>query len=274
MVWGASFILIAKGLSEGLEPGLVTWLRILFGFAAVSAMPAARSRIQRADLGRVAAMSVTWLAFPMTLFPIAQQHVSSSVAGMLNGGIPIFATLFISVVLRRLPHRMQMLGILTGVGGIVAIGVPTMNDGGSSAVGVILVVVATVSYGVAITINVPLVQRYGALVLFRYALGMSLVLTAPGAMLAVGSSEFTTRGLMAMVMLGVGGTAIAFVCMSALSGRVGGTRASIVTYLEAIVALALGVVLKGEDVAAVQLVGCAMLLFGAWLASRAEIHPA
>ena len=270
IVWGASFILIEEALNGGMKPGLVTWLRITCGFVALSLVPAARGRIERRDLGRVLAVSITWLAFPMTLFPLAQRDVSPSVAGMLNGGIPIFATLFTSLLLRRLPHRMQLFGIAVGVIGVVLIGFPTFSESSSSAAGIAMIMIAVVSYGIAITLNVPLVQRYGALVLFRYALGMSAILTLPIALFAVGDSVVTLRASIAMVLLGVGGTAVAFVCMSTLSGRVGGTRASIITYVEAVIALGLGVWWSNDHVESIQLVGCATLLFGAWLATRAE----
>ena len=56
--------------------------------------------------------------FPMTLFPIAQQHISLSLAGMLNGAIGVFAAIVASVLLRRLPGRWQLAGLAVGLLGI------------------------------------------------------------------------------------------------------------------------------------------------------------
>jgi drug/metabolite transporter (DMT)-like permease len=53
-------------------------------------------------------------------------------------------------------------------------------------------------------------------------------------------------------------------------GRVGGPRGSIAIYFTPIVALALGVVVRGEDVAAVAVAGSALVVAGAWIASRRE----
>jgi drug/metabolite transporter (DMT)-like permease len=270
VVWGASFILIEEGLDGGLRPAAVTWLRIVLGFLAVSLVPQARGSIRREHRRQAVMVSITWLAFPMTLFPMAQQHVSPSVAGMLNGGIPVFAALVTTVMLRRVPGRWQLAGIAVGVIGVICIGAPTAGEGASSAWGVAMIVVAICSYGVAIPLNVPLAQRYGALVLFRFALGVSAVLTLPLALVDIGGNSLSGRAALAMLLLGVGGTALAFVCMSALSGRVGGTRAAVITYVEAVIALGLGVWWSDDSVGALQLVGCAALLGGAWLASRAE----
>ena len=69
-------------------------------------------------------------------------------------------------------------------------------------------------------------------------------------------------------MLGTFGTALAFVAMVGLSARVGATRASSLTYFEAIVALMLGAIVRDEAIRALELAGCAVLLLGAWFISR------
>jgi drug/metabolite transporter (DMT)-like permease len=69
-------------------------------------------------------------------------------------------------------------------------------------------------------------------------------------------------------VLGVVGTGIAFALMGTLVGRVGSTRASFITYLIPVVALALGVAFRDDDVFALELVGVAFVIGGAFLASR------
>lgn len=269
IIWGTSFLFIAEGL-ETLQPGVVTFGRMLFGFLALAAVPGARTSIPRYEWPRLAAVSVTWLAFPMTLFPIAQQHVSSSLAGMLNGGIPIFAAVVATVLLRRLPGTWQRLGLVVGVIGIVLIGLPTVNEGRSSAFGVLLVIIAIASYGVATNLAVPLTQTYGAVPVFWRCQMLALVLTAPFGAWGLAGSTFAWRPVGAVVLLGIFGTAIAFVMMTRLGARVGATRSSTVTYLEAIFALGIGVAIRHDRVVALQLVGCLVLIVGAWLASRRD----
>ena len=76
---------------------------------------------------------------------------------------------------------------------------------------------------------------------------------------------------MAEVAVGVLGTGFAFVLMGRFVGRVGATRASIVGYLIPVVALLLGVLFRGDDVGPLALVGVALVIAGAYLASRREI---
>ncbi len=181
LVWGSSFIFIAEGV-EHFSRAVVTFGRIALGALTLSLFPVARrTRIAREDWPRLMVLSVLWLAFPMTLFPIAQQHISSGLAGMLNGSIPVFAAVVASVSLGRLPGRAQRAGLLVGVVGVVLLGLPALSEGGSSAFGVLLILAACVSYGVAIPANVPLAQRYGAVAVFWRCQLLSLVLTAPAA---------------------------------------------------------------------------------------------
>ena len=269
VIWGTSFLFIAEGL-ETLKPGVVTFGRMLFGFLTLALFPAARTPIPRHEWKRIAAVSITWLAFPMTLFPIAQQHVSSSLAGMLNGGIPIFVAIVATVLLRRLPGRAQRIGLGVGVVGIVLIGVPTVSEGKSSAFGVLLVIIAIASYGIATNLAVPLTQTYGSVPIFWRCQLLSLALTAPFGAWGLGDSTFAWRPVGAVILLGVFGTASAFVMMTELGARVGSTRSSAVTYVEAIFALGIGVAVRHDKVVSLQLIGCAVLIAGAWLASRAD----
>lgn len=269
LIWGASFLLIAEGL-ESFEPGVVTFARIACGFLTLALVRTSRVKVDRADWLRIAAVGVAWLAFPMTLFPIAQQHISSSLAGMLSGAIPVFVALIASIALRRAPGRWQLVGIATGVIGLVLIGVPSLTEDSSTALGVVLIVTAVVSYGVAINLCVPLTQRYGSLPVLWRSQAVALVLTAPFAVSGLGDSSWSTSSFIACVVLGVFGTAIAFVLMTTLAARVGPTRASALTYVEASAALALGVVIRGDNVAAIEVVGCATVLAGAWFTGRAE----
>ena len=269
LIWGASFLFIAKCL-EAFAPGLVTFARICFGCIALGLVPSARTAIPRSAWPRIVAVSITWLAFPMTLFPIAQQHISSSLAGMLNGAIPIFAAIVASVLLRRLPGPWQLAGLGVGLLGIVLIGVPNIGESSSSAFGVILIIVAVASYGVAVNLCVPLTQQYGAVPVFWRCQVVSVVLTAPLGLVGFTKSHWNGGSFLALLALGVFGTGLAFVMMTFLAARVGSTRASVLTYAEAVVALVLGVLIRHDSVRALEIGGCAVILWGAWLAGRAD----
>lgn len=269
VIWGASFLLIAEGL-ESFEPGLVTLLRILFGFGALAAIPAARrTRIERDDWPRVALVGVVWIAFPMTMFPLAEQWISSSVTGMLNGSMPLFSAAVAGLLLRRLPGRNQLVGLGVGMAGVVAISLPSMQGGSRTALGAALVLLAMLSYGFATNLVVPLQQRYGTVPVIWRAQGVAIALTLPFGLVGVPSSSFGWRPLGAVFVLGAVGTGLAFIAAGTLMGRVGATRGSVLAYLIPVVALVLGVVFRDETVEAIALAGLALVLVGAFLVTRA-----
>jgi drug/metabolite transporter (DMT)-like permease len=267
-VWGSSFLLIAEGL-ETLEPGVVAFGRLAFGFLALSLVPKARrTRIDPVDRPRIVVLALVWLAVPMVLFPIAEQWVSSAVAGMLNGAVPLVAALIASVLLRRAPGRNQVAGLIVGFLGVVAISLPSMQGGSRTALGASLVLLAVVSYGFAGNFMVPMQQRYGSLAIIWRAQMFALVFTAPYAAVGVPDSSLAWKPVAAVVVLGVLGTGLAFVAAGTLFGRVGATRGSVIGYLIPVVALGLGVVFRDEHVAALAVGGLVLVLGGALLTSR------
>lgn len=272
-IWGSSFLLILIGL-ESFEPGLVTWLRVLFGAAALRLLPGGRNAIDRKDLPQVVALSILWVAIPFTLFPLAEQHVTSAVAGMINGGLPILATIIGSVMLRRPPTRAQIAGILLGSIGVGAIAISTASEGSSELVGVLMLLLAIVCYGFAINIAAPLNQRYGSLTVMGRMLVLGAIWSAPFGIASLSGSEFSWASFGAVLVLGAVGTGFAFAIMGKLVGRVGGTRAAFATYLIPVVAIALGVLLRSEEIAGAGLAGVVLVIAGAVLASRADRTPA
>ena len=267
LIWGSSFFLIAVGL-ESLSPGLITPLRVLLGFATLSVLPASRAPVPRDAWPRIALLGVLWLAVPLTLFPYAEQHVSSSVTGMLNGGTPVFALLVASTIHRRLPSLGQFTGILVGLVGVVLIALPTIGEGSSSASGVAMILVAVVMYGFAINVAAPLQRSHGALPVLWRAEMVALVLLAPLGVATLDESDFAGRPALAVLLRGVLGTAVAHALSATLAGRAGATRASATTYVMPVVSLSLGTVVRGEHVAVLAIVGSGLALAGAAILGR------
>jgi drug/metabolite transporter (DMT)-like permease len=270
LIWGSSFLFMAIGL-DAFHPGLVTWLRIGFGALVMALLPQThRRKIDRSDQARVAVIGLVWIALPLTLFPIAQQWINSAVAGMLNGAMPIFTAVIATVLLKALPGRSQMIGLVVGFIGIVAIALPSAGTGTTASVGVVLVISATICYAFAVNMVPPLQQFYGALVVMARAQWIAAVLVTPFGIYGLTQSSFAWPSVLALLAVGVVGTGLAFVLMGTLSGRVGATRSAFITYVIPVVALILGVVFRDEVVAPLAIVGVILVIAGAFLASRRE----
>jgi drug/metabolite transporter (DMT)-like permease len=277
LIWGASFLFIAEGL-ESVGPNGVTFLRIVVGFATLALFPDAWKSVPREDWGRVAVIGVIWLAFPLSMFPLAEQRVSSALTGMLNGANPLFTAIVASFLARRAPSRGVVIGLGVGLTGAVLVALPTLGEGHSSTVGVLLILAALVSYGFALNLARPLQQKHGALPVILRAQAVAIILTAPLGLKDVAAANWSAGPALSILALGVLGTGIAYNLMAVAAGRFGATRASATTFLIPGVALVLGMVVRGESVAMVSIAGGAVCVAGAWLIHRAQsgkdIRPA
>jgi drug/metabolite transporter (DMT)-like permease len=269
VIWGASYLFIAEGL-QALAPDGVTFLRILIGFVTLALFPSSRRGIAWSDWKQVALLGFVWFAFPLSMFPHAEVRVSSALTGMLSGATPLFTAIVASVLARRLPSRGILVGLAVGLSGVVLIALPTLGEGRSSGVGVLLIFLAVVSYGFALPIAQPLQKKYGALPVIWRAQAVALLLTAPLGLPEVPRAQWSPVPLFSLLALGVLGTGIAFVLMTTAAGRFGATRASGAVFLTPGVALLLGVALRGEQVALVSILGCVVAVAGAWLMRRAQ----
>ena len=269
LIWGASFLFIAEGL-RAIQPNGLTFLRICIGFTTLALFPSARKPVARADWGQVAWLGLLWFAFPLSMFPFAEQRVSSALTGMLNGANPLFATLVACWIARRAPSRGVAAGLAVGVAGTIVMALPVLNEGHDSAVGVAMIVSALVSYGIALSIARSLQQKYGAVPVIWRAQLVGLALTAPLGIPDVLSAQWSWVPLLSLLALGAFGTAIANVLMAAAAGRFGAARASGTTFLIPAVALLLGVAVRHERVALISVVGGGVCISGAWLMKRAS----
>lgn len=269
MIWGSSFLLMAIGL-DAFEPGVVALFRVGFGALTLAGLPGARGKIPRRDLAKCALVGFTWMAFPLTLFPIAQQWIDSSVAGMLNSAMPLMTVLIAWLAFSTPTGPRRLVGIGVGLIGILFIGIPEASNAGTNAIGVLLVVVAVASYGVAANLAGPLQRAHGSLPVASRALSFAAVFCIPYGLVGIPDSSFAWGPFVACVAIGVGGTGIAYALAMTLSGRVGAVRFSIVTYVIPAISIVLGVVFRDETVSTWAIAGTAIVLLGAFLSSRVD----
>src|SRR5271157_5110780 len=102
LIWGASFLFIAEGLTAT-GPSGIAFVRLFIGLATLALFPEARKPVERSAWPAIALVGVLWFAFPLSMFPLAEQRVSSALTGMLNAVIPLFTAIVASAMIRRVP---------------------------------------------------------------------------------------------------------------------------------------------------------------------------
>src|SRR5256885_684386 len=262
LIWGASYLFIADALGA-IGPGGVTFVRLAVGFLTLLCFPSARKPVLRSDWLKIVALGAFWMAFPLSMFPFAERHVSSALTGMLNGANPLFTAVVAALIAWKLPSRRVMTGVAIGLAGAVVIALPTLHEGRSTVAGVAMILAALVSYGVALNLASPLQQRNGALPVILRAQLVALVLVAPIGLRDVVHIKWAPGPLAALLALGVLSTGVAFAIMSISAGKICGGPGSVGAVFVPAEALILGVIFRNEHVAWISILGGAVCVAGA-----------
>ena len=267
-IWGSSFLMIKYSLDE-LNPSDIALYRILIGALFVNIFVRTKEKIDKADHIKFVIVSFFWMALPFYMFGIAEQTITSSLAGLINGSTPIFVA-FIAVVFYRL--RITNLQIIYIFSGFVGVGLITLSGGINELsfnIGSIFALIASISYGIAVNIVEPLIKKYESYIVLkivmRYASLLSLILYGFTASFKLPTPQVS---LIPMLILGIGGTGIAFLTYYKLLDNVGRISSSFIVYMIPIFSIFFGYQFLNEITYAIQFVGIGVILTSAFLYSR------
>ncbi len=270
LVWGSSFLLIAIAIDD-VEPAVVPLARVSFGALALALVPRARRLLPRHEWPRVVTLGLVWMAIPFLLFPLAEQTTSSAVAGMINGSLPVMTVFVTALFTRTRPSGYRIAAVTIGFVGIALISIGSLGEGGGADVrGIVYLILAVLSYAVAVNISAPLQRRYGALPVVLHIQIAAILWTLPAGLQGLEESTITLEAVAALAVLGALGTGVAFAVYGVLLARTGPVRGMIGTFFTPIVATVLGVAFRDERLGALAVVGMLVVIAGAAMTSRPE----
>lgn len=270
LTWGASFLFIAIAIDH-VATGVVPVARLAFGALALACVPAARKRIDREDLRKVALLGFVAMTVPFYLYPLAEKSVASSVTGMINGSIPVTTVLAAAILTRTVPSRKRVIAVFVGFVGIALISFGSVGDGkGASVHGVLFLLFATCCYAFTSILSREMQVKYGTLTVLLWQELFALLFSLPLGIPAFADSEFAWSALLALMVLGALGTGLAYVLYGMLMVRAGAVRGVIGVFFTPIVATFLGVIFRDEKVTVLAVIGMFVVICGAWLTSRPD----
>jgi drug/metabolite transporter (DMT)-like permease len=270
VTWGASFLFIAIAIDH-VATGVVPVARLFFGALALACFPAARKRIHREDVGRIALLGLVAMTIPFYLYPLAEQSVSSSVTGMINGSIPVTTVVAAAILTRNAPSRRRMLAVLIGFVGIALISFGSVGDDkGATVHGVLFLLAATCCYAFTSILSREMQVKYGTLTVLLWQELFALLFSLPLGIPAFFDSSFSWSALLALIVLGAFGTGFAYVMYGMLMVRAGAVRGVIGVFFTPIVATILGLLFRDESVTVLAVIGMCVVIIGAYLTSRPD----
>lgn len=267
LTWGSSFLLMKIGL-EGLAPGQVVLARMGFGALTLLLLSAVtRTRVARGRFWLHAlVLGVMQCTFPFLLFAWAEQHISSSMASILNATTPLMTALVSLVALRQERGGSgRLVGLLLGFLGVVVLVAPWSGGTGGALAGELACLGATACYGTAFTWMRRFVTPLGLpalTVATAQVLMGALAILALSPVVAATPVHLSVRIVLAMLALGGLGSGLAYYWNARIVAAWGATNASTVTYLLPVVGVVLGVVVLGEHVTWSEPLGALLVIAG------------
>lgn len=270
-IWGASFLLTKWGAAD-FGPFLTAFLRVLFASLFLLPLLAWRGQMQalKNNLKPILFVGMLNSGIPFALYAFAVLHVSTGLTSILNATVPLWGALVAWLWLKDKPASSRLAGLAIGFAGVAALSwdKASFKTGAAWAgLAVLACLLATLFYGIAasytkkyLTGVSPLASATGS------QLGASLLLAVPG-LATLPDQMPPLRSWLAVVLLALVCTAVAYVLYFRLIERAGPARAISVTFLIPVFGVAYGAVLLSETISLSMIVCGAIIVLGTALAT-------
>ena len=270
VLWGIPYLFIKIAVDDGIPPAFLAWARVVIGAVLLYAI-SWRLGLLRDLPGHwrvLAVYAIVEIAVPFPLIAAGEQAVSSSLAAILIASVPLLVALLALRFDRseRATGR-RLVGLFVGLAGVVAlVGIDVAGDS-EELLGAAAILLAAVGYAAGPMLLKRSLAEVDARALMAGALAIAAVALTPAALVAPPDEAPTAEAWVAIAVLGVFCTAAAFVFFGGLVAEVGPSRASVITYVAPVVALALGIAVLDERPGVGAIAGLLLILVGSRLAT-------
>ena len=273
-LWGASYLFIKVALEDDVPPIFLVFARLALG--AMVLVPLAWKAGVLRGIGRwsrpLAFMAVIQIIVPFLLITYGERHIASSLTAILVSAAPIFTAL---IAARfdddERPHGIAIIGVVMGIVGVVLLFGLDLSGDATAIAGGLMLLLASVGYAIgSLYLKHRLQQVPPIAIAAMTVLAGTLVLLVPALLqLPPHAPEAKTVG--SLVLLGAGGTGIAFWIYFTLVSEIGPGRASLVGYIAPGFAVIYGATLLSEPITAGAILGLVLILVGSWIAAEGRL---
>jgi drug/metabolite transporter (DMT)-like permease len=275
-LWGSAFVGI-RAVRDSLAPGSIALGRLLVSAALLTAVALARrERLPaRPAAAPAAVFGVLFLGGYSVALNAAERHVDAGTAAMIVNSGPLLIALLAGALLQEGFPRGLLAGCATALAGCVLIGVATSRAEGRSALGLTLLVLATLAYATAVVVQKVALTRASAFQVTWLGCLAATVACVPFVPALVRDLAHGGAAAIAWTLyLGAFPTALGFATWSFALRQAGAGRVASLNYLIPVVAIALGWAALGERPAPLALAGGGLCLAGVYIARRRARPPA
>jgi drug/metabolite transporter (DMT)-like permease len=276
VLWGVPYLFIKVAVDDGIPPAFVAFSRVVL--AAVILVPLGlRASSLGAIRGRwrwIFLFALFEVVIPFPLIAAGEQHVDSSVAAIVIATAPlIVALLALRFDASERVSGARLAGLVIGFAGVIALVGLDVASEPDELFGVAAILVSAVGYAIGPMLLRCYLSDLDARLTMGFSLAAASVMLLPLALADPPHEVPSGDGLVALIVLGLFCTAIAFVVYSMLVTEVGAGRALVITYVNPVVALGLGVVILGERPGVGAVAGLLLIIAGSWLSTDGRLPP-
>ncbi|SFO53157.1 Threonine/homoserine efflux transporter RhtA [Geodermatophilus obscurus] len=269
LAWASAFIGI-RAVGSDVSPGALALGRLLVGTAVLALLSLGRGWVAptRQEWRLLVLCGVGWFAVYNVALNAAEQHLDAGTTAMLVNTGPVLIAVLAGVWLGEGFPRWLVAGLAVAFGGVLLIGVAT-GGGGGDLTGVLLCLVAAVTYAVGVVAQKPVLRRIPPLqvTLTACAIGAVCCLPWTGALVS-DLAAAPASSVLGLVYLGVVPTALAFSTWAYALARTDAGRLGVTTYLVPPLVIAMSWLLLDEVPPALAVVGGVVCLAGVALSRR------
>jgi drug/metabolite transporter (DMT)-like permease len=278
LAWGMPYFFIRIAAAEFSAP-MIIFARTLVGAAVLIPLAIKRGVLKETLKAwpYVLAFAVLEMVGPWWLLTTAEggnpSHINSGLAGLLIATVPFFGV-FISYFYigdKSVIHPKTLFGLAVGfIGLVLLVGIDSVT-GAVEPIWVGAVILAAIGYAIApaiISKKIPHVPSEGVISVSMVLVAAVYAIPAIVNPLASPTAKPSVDGWIALAVLGVVCSAIAFALFFELIREIGSMRASTITYMNTVIAIVLGVTFLSEPLTPGMMIGIPLVILGSIFATR------
>lgn len=263
-LWGTAYLFTRTSV-PAFGPAPMVFIRLALGCGLVL-LPLALVRLGIAPLVRhwreLAIFGIAFTALPFLGLAFAARSISAGLLAILQSAAPLFAAVIGYFWLKEPITRLRGIGLLVGFSGVALLVWDKVGIREDAGVAVLVTLLVTVVWGVSSNYAKARLHSVDPLALAAGNIGIAALAMCPIALLTWPQQAPGARAWAEVIFLGLGSTGLGFLVYFGLLRSIGAVRATSVTFLSPVVAMASAAVYIDEDVSLRMVGACAVILAG------------
>jgi drug/metabolite transporter (DMT)-like permease len=272
VIWGLPYLFIKVAVDDGVPPAFLAWVRVVMAAVVLLALAWRAGLLHglRPRLRWLAAFALVELVGPLPLIAAGEQHIDSGLAAILIAAVPLFvALLALRFDRNEGANGRRLVGLVVGLLGVVALVGIDLSGDADELLGAGALLLAALGYAAApLLILKPHLADLDPRVTMGIALAFAAAFLTPAAAFDPPDAMPSGSALFALLVLGLVCTAAGLTLFGMLNAEIGPGRAVVITYVNPLVAVTLGMLFLDERPGAGAVLGLTMILAGSYLATR------